>query len=164
MSYKRGFSRFSTAVAGSIIGVLAACSQHAAPANGPGESNQVSVGYGTQDASSVTGAVTSLSPDRIQFSYSRIEELLETRVPGLMVVRQGGSFSLRMRGVSTLSGNAEPLVVIDGMPTAQFGGSSALAAINPRDVERIDVLRDGASTAVYGLRGVNGVILITTKH
>lgn len=164
MLYRQSISRFSTAVASSMVVVLAACSQHAAPANGPEGPDQVSVGYGTQDASTITGAVTSLSPDKIRHPYSRIEELLEARVPGLMVVRQGSRLSLRMRGMGTLSGNAEPLIVIDGMPTSQFGGSSVLAAINPRDVQRIDVLRDGASTAIYGVRGSNGVILITTKH
>ncbi len=96
--------------------------------------------------------------------YVLIEQLLMARAPGLEVHSLGqGQFTLSLRGRPALGDHREPLVVIDGM---QFGenGSAMLAAMTPRDVQRIEVLRDAASTGVYGARGANGVLLVTTRR
>jgi TonB-dependent SusC/RagA subfamily outer membrane receptor len=98
-------------------------------------------------------------------TYSRIEELLEARSSGLQVIRRSdGTFSLRIRGVSSPATRNDPLIVIDGTPNAAGQSSQALAMLNPQDVSRIEVLKDAASTAFYGMRGANGVIVITTRQ
>jgi len=87
--------------------------------------------------------------------------MLEGRVPGLEVQRLGGNgISLRLRGARSFVGSSEPLIVLDGTPLHGPAGAT-LAGMDPRDVKRIDVLRDGSSLAAYGLRGANGVLLIT---
>ncbi|HEU0300511.1 MAG TPA: TonB-dependent receptor plug domain-containing protein [Longimicrobium sp.] len=95
---------------------------------------------------------------------ARAEELLEGRFPGVQLIRlAGGGFSVRIRGVTSIHGSNEPLFVVDGMPVHGPPGG-ALLGINPHDIERIQVLKDIASTAAYGMRGANGVILITTRR
>jgi TonB-dependent SusC/RagA subfamily outer membrane receptor len=97
--------------------------------------------------------------------FSRVEELLEGRAPGVQVLHlPNGGFALRIRGLSSPSGGNDPLIVIDGTQSADGNGSGALAALNPQDVVRIEVLKDAASTAFYGMRGANGVIVITTRR
>ena|SRR5437868_3881996 len=91
------------------------------------------------------------------------EELLAGRFPGVTVLRVAGGIAVRIRGESTFSGDREPLYVVDGM-TIEAGPGGALQGINPGDIERIEVLKDIGSTAQYGSRGANGVILITTKR
>ena len=99
-----------------------------------------------------------------QQTYASIEELIEARAPGVQVLRRAdGGFSLRIRGTSSPAANNEPLIVIDGSASVERG-SHALAGINPHDVVRIEVIKDAASTAFYGMRGSNGVILITTRQ
>ncbi|MGH2829576.1 MAG: TonB-dependent receptor plug domain-containing protein [Actinomycetota bacterium] len=89
---------------------------------------------------------------------------MEGRFPGVRVVRTpGGGFSIRIRGVSTLLGDTEPLYVVDGIPVNVEPGRG-LDWLNPADIARIDVLKDAAETSMYGVRGANGVILITTKR
>ncbi len=117
-----------------------------------------------------TGASDSLSGrDLTGRHVDEIAELLQGRVPGLQVIRQpNGDIALRIRGgdmaLSTSAGGSEPLVVIDGMPVTEGRLSSMLRALNPRDIARIEVLKDVSSTSIYGVRGAHGVILITTKH
>ncbi len=93
-----------------------------------------------------------------------LEQLLVTRIPGLSLSRAvDGHLVIHIRGTSTLVGNEEPLFVVNGIPLdTPIGGN--LSSINPRDVESITVLRDAASTAMYGIRGANGVIVIKTKQ
>ena len=96
--------------------------------------------------------------------YVFMEQLLMARAPGVEVRSIGqGRFSLFVRGQPALGERRAPLVVIDGM---QFGenGAEMLAAMTPRDVRRIDVLKDAASTGVYGTRGANGVLVVTTRR
>ncbi len=97
-----------------------------------------------------------------------MEDLLRARVPGLEVLPlANGAYTLRIRGRHTLSGGAtddEPLLVVDDVPLAAGSVSSVLSGIAPRDVGRIDVLKDAAATSIYGSRGGNGVIIITTKR
>ncbi len=87
-----------------------------------------------------------------------VQDLLVARFPGVEVIGAGAGASVRVRGSTSLVGNNEPLYVVDGMPV------SGVYGINPRDVARIEVLKDAGSTAAYGIRGANGVILITTKR
>jgi TonB-dependent SusC/RagA subfamily outer membrane receptor len=93
-----------------------------------------------------------------------IEKTLEARVPGIIVTRTpDGSLAIRIRGNSSISGNMEPLYVIDGMAITP-GPGGALKGINPHDISSIEVLKDAASLAFYGVRAGNGVILIKTKY
>ena len=96
--------------------------------------------------------------------YAHIQELLIARAPGLEVRPIGnGQFALSVRGRPSLSNGHEPLVVIDGMQFS-LGGAEVLSGLTPRDVKRVEVLRDAAATGVYGTRGANGVVLVTTRH
>jgi TonB-dependent starch-binding outer membrane protein SusC len=125
----------------------------------------VNVGYGHQAAGDVIGATESLNQERIDHvRVGRVEELLAGRVSGLQVISTGRGYALRIRGVGSLMGSNEPLVVVDGIPVQSFGTPGGLGWLNPHDVERIDVLKDASSTSIYGSRGANGVILITTKR
>ncbi|HEY6209211.1 MAG TPA: TonB-dependent receptor plug domain-containing protein [Gemmatimonadales bacterium] len=93
-----------------------------------------------------------------------IEELLMDRFPGVMVSRTpDGGVSIRIRGVSSFHGSNEPLYVIDDVPVQAAAGGS-LKGINPHDIASIQVLKDPAETAIYGVRGANGVIVIKTKR
>lgn len=106
----------------------------------------------------------SMRRDVRQPTYTSIEELIEGRAPGVQVLRRtDGTFSLRIRGLSSPSSNNDPLIIVDGA-ALEGRASAALASVNPQDVVRIDVLKDAASTAFYGMRGANGVILITSRH
>ena len=93
-----------------------------------------------------------------------IEKILEGRFPGVEVRRTpSGGIAVRIRGATSFSGSTEPLYVVDGMPI-QAGPDGALTGINPNDIESIRVLKDAADTAMYGMRGANGVIVIKTKR
>lgn len=160
------------AAEGAVLGALAltigACAS-ALPGSrgsaGPEPSEVVNVGYGQQSTEEVLGSTTSLDQERIRnVRAARLEELLEGRVPGLSVISTGRGYALRIRGVGSIMGSNEPLVVVDGIAVSLFGTGSGLGWINPYDIERIDVLKDASSTAIYGSRGANGVILITTKR
>lgn len=118
---------------------------------------------GTTSANS-TSANTLNERDLQNSQYGRMEDML-ARVPGLQVMRaDNGSFTLRIRGIQTFNASSEPLVVIDGMQVRAGSISSTLGAIHPRDVTRVEVLKDAGSTAFYGAAGVNGVIVITTRR
>jgi TonB-dependent SusC/RagA subfamily outer membrane receptor len=92
----------------------------------------------------------------------RIEELFAGRFPGVQVFRTPQGLSVRIRGASGVGGGGEPLYVLDGMPLENTLGG--LIALNPSDIAKIEVLKDIAATSAYGVRGGNGVILITTKR
>ncbi len=95
---------------------------------------------------------------------ARAEELLAGRFPGVDVIPlAGGGFTIRIRGGTSLAGSDEPLYVLDGMVIAP-GPGGALQGIDPADIARIEVLKDVGSMALYGVRGANGVIVITTKR
>ncbi|MDQ0641286.1 TonB-linked SusC/RagA family outer membrane protein [Pedobacter sp. W3I1] len=123
----------------------------------------VVIGYGVQKKSHVTGAVSRLKNDNLdEIPTSRLDNALIGKLAGLTIQNitseAGSDPTLRVRGSTSLSANADPLVVVDGQPIAD-----GMAFINSYDVESIDVLKDAASAAIYGSRGANGVILITTK-
>jgi TonB-dependent starch-binding outer membrane protein SusC len=93
-----------------------------------------------------------------------IEQTLQARVPGVMITRTpDGGIALRIRGATSINANTEPLYVIDGQPIEPGPGGS-LQGINPHDIASIEVVKDAAGLAFYGVRGANGVILIKTKH
>ncbi len=122
----------------------------------------VVIGYGTVRKKDVTGSVGSVQvSDQVKTPVISTEQLLEGRVSGVLVTQQhaepGAAFSIRIRGTNTINSSSEPLYVIDGY--AGGGGD-----INPSDILSIDVLKDASATAIYGSRGANGVVLITTKR
>jgi len=122
----------------------------------------VVVGYGLQDRREITSSVASVkSEDFNKGNIQDTQQLLQGKVAGLQISRPGGDpnadFNIRLRGISTVGANTEPLVVIDGVIGADFN------TVDPNDIESIDVLRDASASAIYGTRGANGVIIITTK-
>jgi TonB-dependent starch-binding outer membrane protein SusC len=97
--------------------------------------------------------------------YSNLEEMLNGRVAGLQVLRRNdGTFSLRLRGVHSYYGDAEPLLIIDGLTYGNIAAADLLTMMSPRDIQRIDVLKDAGATAFYGSRASNGVVMITTRR
>lgn len=123
----------------------------------------VVVGYGTQRKEAVTGSVVSLGAAELQEVPSpNASVALQGRLPGVELsssnTKPGAPMQIRIRGVRSISGNNDPLVVLDGIP---FVGS--ISEINPNDIKSMDILKDASATAIYGSRGANGVILITTK-
>ncbi len=123
----------------------------------------VVIGYGTTTKKELTGSVASINRDKLQDgNYSDPIQMLQGQVAGLNIVRPDGGdptadFEIQLRGLTTMQGGQGPLIVIDGVE----GGS--LSNINPNDIETIDVLKDGSAAAIYGTRGTNGVILVTTR-
>lgn len=126
----------------------------------------VVVGYGTMKKSDLTGSVSSVkASDVTQVSAGSIDKLLQGRVAGLTVIDNSndspeGSVTVRVRGISSINGSNSPLVVVDGVP---MGDAGNLTNVNPNIIESIEVLKDASATAIYGSRGANGVIMITTK-
>jgi len=117
---------------------------------------------GTAVAAAPAGTLT--AEDVRDRRVARAEELLTGRFAGVEVIQvPGGGISVRIRGATSVTLSTEPLFVVDGVPVnAEPGG--ALKWLAPQDIARIEVLKDIGSTAFYGVRGANGVILITTKH
>jgi TonB-dependent SusC/RagA subfamily outer membrane receptor len=150
---------------GALVALAAGCGGRTTPPSSGPSGDDVAVGYGTQDREDMTGAIGSLTEGELEHvRVGRVEELLMDRVPGLQVSRlANGEVSLRIRGTRSFLGNNDPLVVVDG---TLLGGSASgvLRMLSPQSIARIDVLKDAGATAVYGSRGANGVILITTKH
>jgi TonB-dependent starch-binding outer membrane protein SusC len=145
--------------------VVAGCAKGAARDPEP-QPDDVSIGYGTEKKDRFTGSAGSVSGEDLQDAKSAsIEELLAGRVAGLELIRRGnGTYSLRIRGARSLTGNDEPLVVVDGTAIQPGSLHQALAGLTPQDIARVDVLKDAGSTAIYGSRGANGVIVIRTKR
>ena len=143
----------------------------------------VVIGYGTQTKKDVTGAVTAISADDFNPGLiSTPEQLFDGKVTGIDITPNGGSpganSNIIIRGVSTLAGNIDPLIVVDGFPLDgrqvlpgalvidPLGAApqrSPLTFLNPNDIASLTVLKDASATAIYGSRGANGVIVITTK-
>lgn len=125
----------------------------------------VVVGYGQMKKSDLTGSVASVKAEKLaDIPTSSIESVLQGRIAGVQVVNAsqdpGASSTVRIRGNSSLNGSNSPLVVIDGFP---YGEAGNLKHINPQDIVSMEVLKDASASAIYGSRGANGVILITTK-
>lgn len=123
----------------------------------------VAVGYGTQRKESVTGSVASMGGDVLrEMPSSNFTQALQGRVAGVDMsqtsTKPGTAMQIRIRGTRSLNASNDPLVVLDGIP---FAGS--MSDLNPSDIKSIDILKDASATAIYGSRGANGVILITTN-
>jgi TonB-dependent SusC/RagA subfamily outer membrane receptor len=126
---------------------------------------RVHIGYGTAEPRDVTTSISSVDREELDAGRAmRLVDLLESRVPGVRAVRRpDGDLSLRIRGASN-SMEGEPLIVVNGTPILSNRMMSVLGTMNPLEVARVDVLKDAGSTAMYGIRGGNGVILITTRR
>ena len=145
------------------------------------------VGYGTVRKSDLTGSVASIKGDAVkEFPVTSVDQALQARAPGVLVKQTssapGGGVSVRIRGSNSINSGSEPLYVIDGFPiypdntafgttrNASTGGvgnrspGNSMASLNPNDIESIEILKDASATAIYGSRGSNGVVLITTKR
>src|SRR5215216_301386 len=128
-----------------------------------GQLNEVVVtGYGTQKRREVTSAITTISAENFnKGNISDVAQLLQGKAAGLSISRPGGDpnagFVIRLRGLSTIGSNTSPLIVLDG----QIGAD--INTVDPNDIQSIDILKDGSAAAIYGSRGSQGVIIITTK-
>jgi TonB-dependent starch-binding outer membrane protein SusC len=123
----------------------------------------VVIGYGTQRKRDLTGSVASISARDLQnIPIARADQMIQGRASGVQVTQTnaqpGGNTSIRIRGTNSITSGNEPLFVIDGYP-----GAGDLNSINPNDIQSIEILKDASATAIYGTRGANGVVLITTK-
>ncbi|RIV27170.1 SusC/RagA family TonB-linked outer membrane protein [Fibrisoma montanum] len=124
----------------------------------------VVVGFGTQKKATVTGAIANVTTkDLVQSPVANISNSLVGRMPGLFAVQASGepgndASTLRIRGVSTFSGAADPLILVNGIEVSNYNN------IDPNEIENLTILKDASATAIYGIRGANGVIIITTKR
>ena len=123
----------------------------------------VVVGYGTRKKSHSTGAIAKIGGDEVAaVQAARVDDALAGKLPGVLIQNQDGSPGaapkIQIRAASSISGASNPLIVVDGFPI-----SGGLDTVNPNDIQSLEVLKDAASAAIYGSRGANGVILITTK-
>lgn len=140
----------------------------------------VVVGYGTQKKRDITGSVASIgSKDFNRGFQNSVDQLIAGRAPGVQVTQAssepGGGVTIRIRGANSINANNEPLYVIDGLPidnspvtpgspvVNETARRNPLNALNPNDIESVEILKDASATAIYGSRGANGVILVTTK-
>ncbi|WP_222930291.1 SusC/RagA family TonB-linked outer membrane protein [Larkinella punicea] len=143
----------------------------------------VVVGYGTVRKSDLTGSVTSLkAQDLTRGANMNLQQTLAGRAPGVQIYQKSGepgaTMSVQIRGITSITGNNDPLYVVDGLPvndgtaigSASAGGTTSnpnnrtpLNSLNPADIESIEILKDASATAIYGSRGANGVVIITTK-
>lgn len=140
-------------------------------------SEVVVVGYGTQKRRDLTGSVGSVSAQAIkEMPITSAEQGLQGRLAGVQVIQSnsapGGAISIRVRGGNSVLGGNEPLYVIDGFPVynsigtndGQSQPTNPLAAINPNDIVSMEVLKDASATAIFGARGANGVVIVTTRR
>ena len=131
----------------------------------------VVIGYGSVKKNDLTGSVTAIDAEKmVKGAATSASDLLVGKAAGVSVITDGGapgaSATIRVRGGSTMSASNDPLIVIDGVPVDNEGVngmSNPLATIHPNDIETFTILKDASSTAIYGSRASNGVIIITTK-
>lgn len=149
------------------LGVLLIAAAGCARSSAPERSlvpDPVPVGFGTQEREEITGSVGSVAMEETRGTrYSNVEEMLAGRVAGVQVTRTAGGISVRIRGSGSLRANMEPLYVVDGVAvTASRTGAGI--AVSPHEIARIEVLKDAAAAAMFGSRGANGVVVITTRR
>jgi TonB-dependent SusC/RagA subfamily outer membrane receptor len=146
------------------VALLAACGAPALPPAGPAP-GEVDVGYGARPAGATHGATTTVSEEQTAATpHMSVEELLRSRVAGLQVLRTAGGVVYRLRGQNSILNDQGPLFIIDGVPTSTRQLESALSGVVTEDIRQIDVLKDVASTSIYGMRGAGGVIIINTRR
>lgn len=137
----------------------------------------VVVGYGTTQKRDVTGSISTIKAEAIeQSTMPSVDEALQGQAAGVSIISQNGisgsAVKINVRGTNSIAAGSQPLIVVDGIPitTGNFdpgnlgSSSNALSDLNPSDIESIEVLKDAAATAIYGSRGANGVVMITTKR
>ena len=137
----------------------------------------VVVGYGTTQKRDITGSISTVKAEAIaQSSQPSVDEALQGQAAGVSIISQNGisgsAVKINVRGTNSIAAGSQPLIVVDGIPitTGNFdpgnlgSSSNALSDLNPNDIESIEVLKDAAATAIYGSRGANGVVMITTKR
>ncbi|MEO9853869.1 MAG: TonB-dependent receptor [Reichenbachiella sp.] len=125
----------------------------------------VVIGYGTVKKQNLTGSISKVAgSDLPQIPTAHVEAMLQGKVPGLQVTSSSGepgsNAIVQLRGGSSFGGNNAPMIIVDGFP---IGGAGELKQISPQDIESVEVLKDAATTAIYGTRAANGLIVITTK-
>jgi TonB-dependent starch-binding outer membrane protein SusC len=147
--------------AATLVGGVS-CARSGSTATRPA-GDSVQIGYGAQPKDKVIGAVTTLREEDLGGRPLRIEAMLRGKVPGLVISGTGTSLRLRLRGTNSLLSDQEPLVIVDDVAIQSGNIGNALAGLMPEDVKQVSVLKDVASTSIYGSRGAGGVILIQTK-
>ncbi|HEY5511531.1 MAG TPA: TonB-dependent receptor [Prolixibacteraceae bacterium] len=126
----------------------------------------VAIGYGTMKKSDITGSVSSVTPEKlVDRPVTNVGQALQNKIAGVQVIRQaagdpGGRPQIRIRGTNSINTSSDPLFVVDGV----VGVINALQNLDPQDIASMDVLKDASATAIYGTRGANGVIIITTRR
>ncbi len=123
----------------------------------------VVIGYGTQRAEDLTGSVSVVSVDEMKkTNYSTVDMALQGRASGVIVTRTSGSpgsdVSIKIRGIGSINSSSDPLYIVDNLPVENLNG------ISPEDIESVQILKDASATAIYGARGANGVIIVTTNR
>ncbi len=136
-----------------LASALLLCSCGTSRPNGPLSNETVNIGYGSVSEDQMTTSVSKVKNNRQMESYSSIFEMIKGRCPGVQVNGE----RIIIRGVGTNSDATDPMFIVDGVKVDDISG------INPQDVDSIEVLKDAASTAIYGSQSGNGVIIITTK-
>lgn len=137
----------------------------------------VVVGYGTTQKRDITGSIATIKAEAIASStLPSVDQALQGQAAGVSIISQNGisgsAVKINIRGTNSIAAGSQPLIVVDGIPitTGNFdpgnlgSSSNALSDLNPNDIESIEVLKDAAATAIYGSRGANGVVVVTTKH
>lgn len=142
-----------------------ACSSPGLPPAGP-KPGETDIGYDTKPTEKTTGAVTTVPTEKTGANRPfTLEELLRGKVAGLQVLRgPGGTTVYRIRGQNSLLSDKEPLFVVDGVQMNSLGAERAISGLTLSDIRQVDVLKDVASTSVYGTAAAGGVILITTRR
>jgi TonB-dependent SusC/RagA subfamily outer membrane receptor len=145
--------------------LIGACAGPGLPPAGPAP-GETQVGYGTQEKEKVTGAVTTVPGSNASARSANVEELLRGRAAGLQIIkRPEGGYRFQIRGISGVESEPpEPLFIVDGTPVTARNVDTALAGLTRDDIKQVDVLKDIASTSIYGTRGVGGVIIIATTR
>jgi TonB-dependent SusC/RagA subfamily outer membrane receptor len=165
--------RWRAARVAAVLVASAACGHRGSPSSAavpaPADSSQlasdssVTARAAERSAGAAPIATRSATADEWEGrGASRVEELFAGRFPGVQVVRGPNGIAVRIRGATSVSGSNDPLYVVDGFPIE--AGPDGLISLNPDDIARIEVLKDASSIAQYGVRGANGVVLITTKR
>lgn len=155
----------SAVLAGALVGALAALAVLTGCGGAKGRTARGTPVRPEPEGPGTSGVTTVHGDDMKRVGVQRIEEYLNGRVPGLHVVRnESGQMSIRIRGTASLGrSDEEPLVIVDGIPTPQGMNTEVLRMLDPREVHRVQVLKDASATAMYGSRGANGVLLISTR-
>ena len=149
-----------------LLAMTAGCSSSNSTTAKNDDDEEVETGYGTQKKGDVTGAISTVNAEDTETDAppARVADLLKGRVSGVDVTEApGGGIRVRIRGSQSITGRDDPLYVVDDMPVTPDPGGT-LSFLNPRDIESITVLKDASTTAIYGSRGANGVIVIKTKR